>query len=154
MTFSTDEKLPGFGQFYFFLLEETANWPLVLTDENSKDVVFTPFANDVEAEIEPDSIKVDVNPKQSADGELQQILISFRLITRSEALEQMLEQYANKPGVGLGQLNNDFKKVYGTNNEPLYLNYEVNDGTKPDGDAYTEVRIKGETRKRPVYYTP
>lgn len=154
MTFTCDEKLPGFAEFDFYLLEETSNWPFVVTDENSAQITFTPYENDIEAVIDPDSIKVDVNPKQSADGELQLILISFRLITRSEALEQLLEQYANKPGIGLGKLNNEFQKLYGTNMEPLYMNYEVNDGTKVDGESYTEVRIKGETRKRPVYYTP
>jgi hypothetical protein len=154
MNFTNDEKLPGFAEFELFLLEETSNWPFVVTDGNSKDIVFTPYENDVEAIIDPDSIKVDVNPKQSPEGEIQQIAISFRCITRSEALEQLLEQYANKPCVGKGKLNNDFQKLYGTDQEPLYMNYEVNDGTKVDGDSYTEVRIKGETRKRPVYYTP
>lgn len=154
MTFTDTEKLPGFAEFELFLLEETTNWPFVVTDENSKNIVFSPFENDVDAVIEPDSIKVNVNPKQSAEGEIQQINISFRLITRSEALEQLLDQYANKPCVGKGKLNNDFQKLYGTNVEPLYMNYEINDGTKPDGEAYTAVVIKGETRKRPVYYTP
>jgi hypothetical protein len=154
MNFTNDEKLPGFAEFELFLLEETSNWPFVVTDTTSKNIVFTPFENDVEAIIDPDSIKVDVNPKQSSDGEIQQISISFRCITRSEALEQLLEQYANKPCVGKGKLNNDFQKLYGTDQEPLYMNYEVNDGTEVDKDSYTEVRIKGETRKRPVYYTP
>ncbi|KIQ22880.1 hypothetical protein RT99_05985 [Flavobacterium sp. MEB061] len=154
MNFTCTEKLAGFAEFELFLIEETANWPLVITDTNSKDVVFTPYENDVEAIIDEDSITVDVNPKQSSDGEIQQISISFRLITRSEALEQLLEQYANKPCVGKGSLNNDFRKLYGTNDQPLYMNYEVNDGTKVDGDSYTLVRIKGETRKRPVYYNP
>ena len=154
MNFTNDEKLPGFAEFELFLLDETSDWPFVVTDENSKNIIFSPFENDVEAIIDPDTINVNVNPKQSSDGEIQQIAISFRLITRSEALEQLLEQYANKPCVGKGKLNNDFQKLYGTNLEPLYMNYEVNDGTKADGESYTEVKIKGETRKRPVYYTP
>ncbi|SEG31514.1 hypothetical protein [Flavobacterium urumqiense] len=154
MTFTSDEKLPGFAEFDFYLLEETGNWPFVVTDVNSAQITFTPYVNDVEALIEPDSIDVNVNPKQSAEGTVQQISIVFRLITRSEALEQLLEQYANKPGVGIGKLNNEFKKLYGTDREPLYMNYELNEGTKVDGTAFTEVRIKGETRKRPVYYTP
>lgn len=154
MNFTCSEKFSGFAQFDFYLLEETANWPLVLTDTNSKDITFSPYENDVEALVDPETIDVNVNPKQSSDGEIQQISISFRLITRSEALEQLLEQYANKPGIGKGSLNNDFIKIYGTQLEPLYMNYKVNDGTKADGESYTEVTIKGETRKRPVYYTP
>ena len=154
MTFSCDEKLPGFAVLDFFLLEETTGWPFVLTDVNSAQITLSPYVNNVEADIEPDSISVAVNEKQSAEGSVQQISISFRLITRSEALEQLLEQYANKPGIAIGKLNNEFKKMYGTNMEPLYLNYEVNDGSKIDGPAFTEVTIKGSTRKRPVYYTP
>jgi hypothetical protein len=154
MTFTSDEKLPGFAELDFYLLEETGNWPFVITDGNSAQITFTPYENDVEVLIEPDSIDVNINPKQSAEGTVQQISIIFRLITRSEALEQLLEQYANKPGVAIGKLNNEFKKIYGTDREPLYMNYEVNEGTKVDGTAFTEVRIKGETRKRPVYYTP
>ena len=154
MNFTCDEKLPGFAEFDFYLLEETGNWPFVVTDVNSAQITFTPYVNDVEALIEPDSIDVNVNPKQSAEGTVQQISIVFRLITRSEALEQLLEQYANKPGVGIGKLNNEFKKLYGTDREPMYMNYEINEGAKVDGTAFTEVRIKGETRKRPVYYTP
>lgn len=153
MNFTCDEKLAGFAEFELFLIEETSNWPLVITDGNSSDIVFTPYENDVEAIVDPDSINVNVNSKQSSDGEIQQITISFRLITRSEALEQLLEQYANKPCIGFGKLNTDFKKIYGTNLEPLYMNYEVNDGTKIDGESFTEVRLKGETRKRPVYYS-
>lgn len=154
MTFNSDEKLAGFAELNLFLLEETSSWPFVVTDVNSAQIVFTPYANDVDAMIEPDSISVDVNPKASAEGDLQQIAITFRLITRSEALEQLLEQYANKPAVAIGKLNNEFRKLYGTNLEPLYMTYEVVDGAKVDGSAFTEVKIKGETRQRPVYYTP
>jgi hypothetical protein len=154
MNFYTEEKLPGFEEMNIYLLDEISNWPFVLTDTTSKQIVFTPFENDVEAIIDPDSIQVDVNPKQSAEGESHPISIQFRLLTRSEALDQLLEQYANKPCVAIGSLNNEFKKVYGTIQEPLYMNYSINDGTKVDGEAYTKVEVKGETRSRAVYYTP
>jgi hypothetical protein len=154
MTFKDTERLPGFAELDFYLLEETENWPFVVTDQTSKQIRILPSDNNVDALLDPDSIDANVNPKTSSDGELHQISISFRLITRSEALEQLLEQYANKPGVAIGKLNNEFKKLYGTNLEPLYMNYEINDGNKVDGPAFTEVVIKGETRKRPVYYTP
>lgn len=154
MTFSCDEKLAGFGELDFYLLDETDNWPFVVTDETSAQISIAPHEHDVDALLDPDSIIVSVRPKDSSEGTLQQIAISFKLITRSEALDQLLEQYANKPGVAIGKLNNDFKKMYGTNTEPLYLNFSVDDGAKVDGTAYTLVSISGETRKRPVYYTP
>jgi hypothetical protein len=77
MTFSCDEKLPGFAVLDFFLLEETTDWPFVLTDVNSAQITLSPFVNNVEADIEPDSISVAVNEKQSAEGSVQQIFSSL-----------------------------------------------------------------------------
>jgi hypothetical protein len=74
-------------------------------------------------------------------------------LTRSEALEQLLEQYENLPGVVHAKLNNGFQKIYGSNLEPLYFMYEVEDATKIDGDGVTSIEIKGETTNRPVFYT-
>jgi len=153
MTFNCDEQLGGFAILDFFLLEETSNWPLVVTDQTSNQVSISPFPNDVEGTVEPESIKVSVNLKNGAEGETHQIDISFKFITRSESIEQLLDQYSNKPGISIGKLNTEFQKMYGTNLEPLYMNFEVDEGTKIDGSAAVEVRIKGETRKRPVYYT-
>lgn len=153
MTFSCDEQLGGFAIMDFYLLEETDNWPIVVTDQTSSQVAISPYENDVEATVEPESIKANVNQKTGAEGSVWQIDISFRFITRSESLEQLLDQYQNKPGIAIGSLNTEFQKMYGNNLEPLYMNFEVDEGTKIDGNAAVEVRIKGETRKRPVYYT-
>jgi hypothetical protein len=152
MTFSC-EQLSGFAGIDFYLLSETSNWPLVLTDQNSSQVFLMPEENGVEGAIDENSINVDANPKESAEGTVYPISISFRFINRSESLEQLLEQYSNKPGIAIGQLNSEFQKMYGSNEEPLYLSFRVDEGEKPDGNGAVIVTIKGETRQRPVYYT-
>jgi len=154
MNFSLQEPLGGFSSIDFYLLDEVSNFPTVITDTNARDIHLMPFENNVQGTIEPDSITVNVTPKQGPEGVVYHIAISFRFITRSEALEQLLEQYQHYPGIVIATLNNDFKKLYGTNLEPLYLIFDVDDSNKIDGMCYTEVRIKGETRQRPVYYTP
>lgn len=153
MIYTNEEQLAGIAEIKFYLLDETANWPFVVTDQNASQITFTPFENDVQGNIEPDSIKVNINAKETAEGIINQIDIRFKFITRSESLEQLLEQYQNKPGVAIGNLNNGFRKLYGTNSEPIYMTFEVDEGSKIDGAAATEVRLKGETRSRPVYYT-
>ena len=77
----------------------------------------------------------------------------MEFFTRSEALEQLLEQYENLPGIVHAKLNTGFQKIYGSDLEPLFLIYEVKDGKKIDDDAVTVIEIKGETAKRPVFYT-
>jgi hypothetical protein len=152
MTFNC-EQIAGFGNLDFFLLSETSNWPLVLNDQTSAQLIFTPEINNVEGTIDADSINVDVVPKETADGIMYTNFISFKFITRSESLEQLLEQYQNKPGCCIGDLNTGFRKIFGTNEEPLFLTYRVDDGQKPEDNAGITVTIKGETRKRPAYYT-
>jgi hypothetical protein len=153
MRFSCDEQLAGFAELNFYLLEEISNWPFVVTDQNSYQLILTPFEYNIEGVIDPDTIKSTVNAKPTPDGIVYQIDISFRFITRSEALEQLLEQYQNKPGVAIGKMNSEFQKLYGTDLQPLYLTFEVDEGTDVVSKAFTEVHIKGETRQRPVYYT-
>ncbi|MES2813222.1 MAG: hypothetical protein V4670_12180 [Bacteroidota bacterium] len=153
MNFNCTEELAGVAELDFFLLTETSNWPIILTDQNSSGVTFTPEMVSVAATIKPDSINATVNKKQGPEGVIYQISIKMQFITRSEALEQLLDQYENKPGVVLSKMNNEFQKLYGTDNEPLYMTYEVNEGDKIDGDSATVIEIKGETRTRPVYYT-
>lgn len=147
------EQLAGFAQMEFFLLEETSNWPLVLTDQNASQVSITPLDNNVDAEIVEDSINIDINPKKTVDGTIYPVNASFKINTRSESLEQLLEQYENKPGIFIGDLNTGFRKMYGSNEEPLYLNYQIEEGQKPGDNSGTIVIIKGETRSRPVFYT-
>ncbi|MFK7049902.1 hypothetical protein V3Q77_08370 [Flavobacterium davisii] len=153
MNFNCKEQLAGVAELDFILLTETANWPLVLTDQNSSQIVFTPESVSVEAVVKPDSIKVNVNKKVAPEGVVHQITMKLMFLTRSESLEQLLEQYEGLPGIVIAKLNNGFQKIYGTNDEPLYLLYEVEEGDKPDGESGTTLEIKGETRSRPVYYS-
>jgi hypothetical protein len=153
MNFNCSEVLGGVAELDFYLLTETSNWPKILTDQNSSQIVFTPETVSIDAVVKPDSIKITVNKKNGPEGTIYQISIKMEFITRSEALEQLMDQYENKPGAVLSKMNNEFQKIYGTDSEPLYLNYEVNEGGRPDEDNGTIIEIKGETRTRPVFYT-
>jgi hypothetical protein len=154
MTFNCLEQLAGFAQIDFFLLTETSNWPLVVTDQTSAGITFTPEDIQIEGVIDDESISVQASPRQTAEGTVWDIDINFRFITRSESIEQLMEQYCNKPGVVVGKLNTGFQKLYGTNEEPLYMTWRVDEGQKATDNAGTIVAIKGETRNRPVFYTP
>jgi len=151
MQFSCDEQLSGFCELDFYLLSETSNWPIIVTDLNAAQIIFTVEDVDIVAEIDDETIQVNVNERKR---DLFDITISFQFKTRSESLDQLLDQYKNKPGVALGKLMNGFQKLYGTNEEPLYLSFEVDDAVKPEDKGATKVQIKGQTRRRTMYYTP
>lgn len=153
MNFNCEEQLGGIAELDFYLLTEVSNFPLVLTDQNSGQLIFTPETHSVHTTIKPDSIKPSVNKKQDPSGTVYQISIKLEFLTRSEALEQLLDQYQNKPGIVHSKMNNEFQKIYGTQHEPLYMTYEVNEGDKIDGNSGVELEIKGTTSSRPVFYT-
>jgi hypothetical protein len=150
MTFSCTEQLAGFSELDFILLSETSNWPKVVTDQNAATITLTPEPVSVDAEIDDDSIKVSVIRKRP---DVFDINISFKFKTRSESLDQLLDQYRNKPGIAIGRLNTCFEKLYGSNQEPLYLDYEVEEGETHEDLGYTLVTIKGSQRRRPAYFT-
>jgi hypothetical protein len=153
MTFSCIEQLAGVAEINFYLLEETSNWPTILSDSNANQIVFNPDPNSVDATIKPDSISVSDNKTTKNHGISHAITIKMDFLTRSEALEQLLEQYENKPGVVVAKFNNEFQKIYGSNIEPLYFLYQDIPGKKIDEDGITTIEIKGETSNRPVFYT-
>lgn len=154
MVFNCNEQLGGASQIDFFLLEETSNWPRVLTDTNSSQIVFTPEVNNVEAVLDPDGVKPSIKQKRGKYGSVWDVNITMSFITRSEALDQLLDQYQNKSGIIKMKLNSGFQKIVGTNEEPLILSYNVNEGEAIDDEkASTIVTIKGKTRQRPVFYT-
>lgn len=152
MNFSCEEQLSGIAELDFYLLSEVSNWPKVLTDQNSSQLVFTPEQFSVNAALRPDSIVIDDQKSTKATGIVHSIMAKMEFITRSESLEQLMDQYENQPGIVLAKLNNGFRKIYGSNFEPLYMMYEVKDGSKVSLEGITAVEIKGETAKRPVFY--
>lgn len=153
MNFNCEEQLSGIAEVDFYLLSETSNWPVVVTDLTSSQIVITPEVNNIEGTIDDESIEIEATPKTSAEGTIWPIDISFRFITRSESMEQLGDQYCNKPGIAIAKLNNGFKKMYGTNEEPVYMTFRIDEGKKITDNAGTIINIKGETQQRPVYYT-
>ena len=154
MIFNCSESLSGIRSISYYLLEETSNWPTVLSDRSSAQIIFNQEKNSVKGTVDSDSFRDKSKPKQSAAGELFEIDLEYGFITRSEALEQLLEQYSHKPGVAVVLFYDGFKKIYGSNMEPLLLNYRMEHGTTIESKSGTEVLIFGNQRSRPVYYTP
>lgn len=154
MVFNCSESLSGILSTSFYLLEETSNWPIVLSDRSSGQIIFDQEENSVKGTVDSDSFRDKSKPKQSGAGEIHEIALEYGFITRSEALEQLLDQYAHKPGVAVVHFYNGFKKIYGSNMEPLFLSFKVENGTTIDSKSGTEVLIAGIQRSRPVYYTP
>lgn len=153
MTFDCTEQLGGYAELNFHLVSEVSNFPKILTDQNSNQLVFNTEPSSVEATFKPDSASVNVNKRQTSSGIEHDITIKMEFLTRSEALVQLLEQYENLPGIVHGKLNSGFQKIFGSDLEPLYLIFEEIDGKKIDDDAVTSIEIKGKTAKRPVFYT-
>jgi hypothetical protein len=152
MTFDCPEQLAGVSSIEFYLLSETSGWPEVLTDLNAGSIVIDPEDNDVDGTIIPDSILINEKPREGEEGLLWPIDISFMYLYRGEPAEQLLEQYARKPGIAIACLNDGSQKLYGNDQEPVYLIYENEHGTRVDDRAGIQIRIRGEQSKRPVFY--
>lgn len=146
------EQLGGFDTVEFFLLSETANWPIVVNDQTAAQITHIQSLLDTVGVIADGSIDVNISPKQSAEGTIYPTDVVFSFSNRTEALENYLDQYQNKPVVVIAKLNTGIKKLYGTKDEPLILNYKIDDGKKPEDMGVISVSIKGETRNRPVFY--
>ena len=146
------EQLGGFESIAFFLIAETSNWPIVLNDETAGLIVHSDSFLDDFGVITDGSIDVNIIPKQSAEGTVYPIEVLFTFLNRTQALENYLDQYQNKPVVVIATLNTGLKKIYGTPLEPLFLNYKIDEGKKAEDPGVISVSIKGETRNRPVFY--
>lgn len=152
MQFNCKESLSGVATLNFYLLSETDNWPIVVDDTTTNQITFSPEDISVEATLDDDSIIASVNQRVGDNGSVWNPNIRFKFITRSEALDQLLDQYQNKPGVVVLILNTGFKKLIGTNLEPVYLNYDVSEGNSIDDSAgATNLTIAGKLRHRPYY---
>lgn len=146
------EQLGGFDTVEFYLLSETANWPIVVNDQTAAQVTHVQSLLDNYGVIATDTIDVNITPKQSAEGTIYPTDVVFTFSNRTEALENYLDSYQNKPVVVIATLNTGIKKLYGTKEEPLILNYKIDEGKKAEDLGIISVSIKGETRNRPVFY--
>ena len=151
MVFNCQEQIGGFKNVRFYILEETANWPVVLTDENSSQIEFNPNDVAVDAILEPDSIRVSDEPKANDPGELYEVDIEFVFNMQSEALEKLLDQYKNYYGVCEVCKIFDQRKLYGADRYPLRMNFFTENGRRPEDGTKTIVKITGNAPKRAVY---
>ena len=153
MTFNINEQLGGWAAVELFLITETADWPLVVTDANAGTITLNPEVNDVDGTIDPDSINISDDPKDDASGQIWPVEIRYRFLARNAAMEQLLEQYANKPCIVRGCGNDGNRKQWGTDQEPLYMTYKNAYGTKMEDNHGIDISIKGDLSSRPVYFT-
>lgn len=154
MNFNCEENLSGIISVEFYLIEETSNWPVVLSDRSAGQIIFNKEEHSVVGTVDIDSFRDNSQKKETKAGILYEIELAYGFLTRSEALEQLLEQYSYRPGVAVVKFYNGFKKIYGSNKEPLMLSYSEEHGTAIDSKSGTEVVIAGRLRNRPAYYTP
>lgn len=153
MIFNIPEQLAGFCSVQFYLLSETSNWPVVITDANAGQIVITPEINTVEGSIVEDSITVNDKQKSTDNGTAWPIAINFTFLARNRTIEQYLEQYAGKPGIAIVTLNDTSQKLMGTDQLPLYLAWENNYGTKVEDGHGVNIEITGNMSHRPRFYT-
>lgn len=147
-----EEQLAGIKKIEFFLNTEISNWPVQITDANASELVFDLNAESLAATVDEKSISDKTKKKQTNSGDLYEVSLEYNILTRSKDLEQMVEKYQNKPGVAIVSYYNGYKKLFGTNDEPIFLSYGENHGSTIDDKAYVSVEIKGVTRTRPTYY--
>ena len=151
MTFSCTEQIGGFNNLEIYTLDECSSWPVLLTDNTSKDVVFTAQGESVDGNLIQESINVDENPRKNTAGKFFAISISFDFASQSPALDQLLDQYKGEPVVAVVCKNFPQKKLFGSNRAALQLDYKVIHGRKPEDGSITRVTIKGNIPNRSVH---
>lgn len=149
-----DEQLAGVKKIEFLLLTEVSNWPIQITDSNANQLVFNLSTDSLAATVDEKTISDKSKKKQTNSGDLHEISLEYNILTRSKDLEQLVEKYQNKPGVAIVSYYNGFKKLFGTNDEPIFLSYGETNGATIDDKASVDVSISGVTRTRPAYYLP
>lgn len=151
MKFNCIEQTGGFKNIKLFTLEETDNWPLVLTDNNSNEVEFNPNDAAVDAILRPGSIKVEEKPEIEEAGELWEVEIEFIFSMQSQALQQLLDKYKNHPGVVEVCKHYGQRKLYGTDKHPLRMHYELLNGEDFEDGQEIKIIIEGNVPQRAVY---
>ena len=151
MNFCCDEQLGGIASIDFYLLTETSDWPDVVTYANAGQVSYNPEPVAIDGSIVPDSIAISDDPALSAQGKIWPIELQYTFMSRSRAMEQLLEQYAGRPGVAKANFNDGSCKLYGTNLEPLYMDWRNLYGETIIDKHGVVIKIKGDLSQRPVY---
>lgn len=151
MVFDCDEQIGGYKVINFCLLSETSDWPVVLNDVTSNQIVLTREVNSICGMLVPNSIRVREKPSTTKSGQLWDISISYEFAVQNSALEQLLDQYANRPGVCEVEKNYPQKKLYGSDKFPLLMTYELINGEKPEDGSKTVITIKGKVPHRAVH---
>lgn len=152
--FFDHEPIAGIYKIDFYLLEEISNFPIQLTDENSHQLVFINNELNAITQVDEDSLVDDTKVKTSNNGEIHEISLKYQIIVRSQSLEKLLDYYKNKPGIAIVHYYNGTSKIYGNNEEPLFLQYQNKAGSQITDKAFTIVEITGMSRNRAVYYKP
>lgn len=148
-----EEQLAGIAKIEFLLLTEVSNWPIQLTDKNAGQLVFAANTESIVATVDEESFGDDSKVKESNSGELYENDLKYNILTRAQELERLLDIYKNKPGVAIVTYYGGFKKLFGTNEEPLFMKFSPKNGSTITDKAFVTVQIQGTTRKRPVYYS-
>lgn len=148
MTFSCSEQIGGFNNIEVYTLDECDTWPLLLTDHTADQITFNPDLTSIDGRIIPESIRVNERHKKTKSGRHFEVSISFDFASQSPALEQVLDQYKAIPVVVIACKNFPQKKIYGSNKNPLQINYELVNGRRPEDGSLTKVTISGITARR------
>jgi hypothetical protein len=151
MTFDCVEKTGGYLYLKFWLLDEVSDWPLHLTDINSSDLTFTEVHDVIDAVVDEESIRIQERARSTKAGRLYQCSAEFDIVTMDQALERLLEFYQYKEGVLEVVDTNGKRKLFGTKDQPLKMNYSTAVGRTIESGVNTSITIEGETRQRAVY---
>jgi len=148
-----EEQLAGIAKIDFYLLTEVSNFPIQLSDSNAGQLVFTTSTQSLTATVDEESFADDSKIKESNSGDLYENALKYNILTRGKELETLLDYYKNKPGIAIVSYYDGFKKLFGTDEEPLFMKFTPKNGSVITDKAFVTVEIQGVTRNRPVYYS-
>ena len=147
-----EEQLAGITNIEYYLLTEVSNFPIQLSDANANQLVFATAPQNLIATVDEESFADDSRVKEGNSGDLYEIALKYNIITRGKQLEQLLDVYKNKPGIALVRYYDGSAKIFGTNEEPLFMKFTPRNGSTITDKAFVNVEIQGITRNRPVYF--
>src|SRR5690606_12921611 len=131
---------------------EHSTFPIILSDFNVNQLVFETAPLILIAKVDEECFAYDSRIKEGNSGDLYEIALKYNIITRGKQLEQLLDVYKNKPGIALVRYYDGSAKIFGTNEEPLFMKFTPRNGSTITDKAFVNVEIQGITRNRPVYF--